>query len=66
MVIYREILRLKSLDYSNTDIASIVQSSRNTVKEVLNIAEVLQIKRPLDDDITNHALQGLLYSGRNK
>lgn len=35
MVDYREILRLKSLDYSQTDIAASVHSSRNTIQEVL-------------------------------
>ena len=38
MVDYREILRLKSLKYNNTDIAASVHSSRNTVQEVLSIA----------------------------
>lgn len=65
MVDYREILRLKSLDYSNVDIASIVHSSRNTVHEVLTIAEHLNVKWPLDEDITNHALESLFYPGRN-
>lgn len=50
MVNYREILRLKSLNYSNVDIASSVHSSRNTIHEVLKLAELLNIKWPLDDD----------------
>lgn len=52
MVNYREILRLKSLRYSNSDIASSVHSSRNTVQEVLNIARAMQISWPLDNDVT--------------
>ena len=53
MVNYREILRLKSLGYSNTDIAASVHNARNTVSQVLSIADALQIKWPLDDDVTN-------------
>ena len=44
MVDYREILRLKSLNYSQTDIAASVHSSRNTIQEVLSIASALQIQ----------------------
>jgi len=66
MVDYREILRLKSLNYSNTDISASVHSSRNTVQEVLNIAGALKIKWPLDDDVTNYTLGSLLYPERHK
>ena len=66
MVNYREILRLKSLGYSNTDIAASVHNARNTVSQVLNIADALQIKWPLDDDVTNEDLQTLLYPNRKK
>ena len=43
MVDYREILRLKSLNYSNVDIASSVHSSRNTIHEALLTPKVLAI-----------------------
>ncbi len=66
MVDYREILRLKSLEYTNTDISSSVHSSRNTVQEVLSIADALNIKWPLDDDVTNAMLENLLYPERHK
>ena len=66
MVDYREILRLKYLRYSNTDIAASVHSSRNTVSQVLSIADALQIKWPLDDDVTNEVLQSMLYPERKK
>jgi transposase len=66
MVDYREILRLKSLDYNNTNIASCVHSSRNTIQEVLNIAQAMQIRWPLADDVTNQMLQTLLYPNRAK
>lgn len=64
MVDYREILRLKSLGYKNTDIAVSVHSSRNTIQEVVNIAGALKISWPLDDDISNVALEELLYPDR--
>lgn len=64
MVDYREILRLKSLGYKNTDIAVSVHSSRNTIQEVVNIAGALRISWPLDDDISNAALEELLYPDR--
>ncbi|MGL6200904.1 MAG: IS21 family transposase [Lachnospiraceae bacterium] len=66
MVDYREILRLKSLNYSNTDISASVHSSRNTVQEVLNIAGALKIKWPFDDEVTNYILESLLYPERHK
>ena len=64
MVNYREILRLHSLKYSQRDIASSVHSSRNTVSEVIALANALGISWPLADDITNQELASLLYPGR--
>ena len=66
MVDYREILRLKSLRYINSDIASSVHSSRNTIQEVLSIAEALHIHWPLDDDVTNNVLESIMYPERAK
>ena len=66
MVDYREILRLKSLRYTNSDIASSVHSSRNTIQEVLSIAEALHIQWPLDDDVTNNVLESIMYPERAK
>ena len=66
MVDYREILRLKSLRYTNSDIASSVHSSRNTIQEVLSIAEALHIHWPLDDDVTNNVLESIMYPERAK
>lgn len=66
MVDYREILRLKNLGYSQTDIAASVHSSRNTIQEVLSIASALQIQWPLDDDVTNRVLESILYPDRHK
>ena len=53
MTNYREILRLKSLGYSQRSIASGAKASRNTVSEVLKKAEQLNITWPLDADVTN-------------
>lgn len=66
MVDYREILRLKSLNYSNVDIASSVHSSRNTIHEVLKLAELLKVQWPLDDDVTNYTLETLFYPERHQ
>lgn len=64
MVDYREILRLKSLSYPNVDIASSVHSSRNTIQEVLCIANALKVSWPLDDDVTNQDLEKMFYPDR--
>ena len=39
MVNYREILRLDSLNYTQRQIAASVHSSRNTISEVLHLAD---------------------------
>ena len=39
MVDYREIIRLHSLKFSNAGIANSIRCSRNTVSEVLKLAE---------------------------
>ena len=59
MVNYREILRLKSLKYSQREIALSVRSSRNTVKEVVDLATALKIEWPLDPDVTNQDLESV-------
>ncbi|MBF4691586.1 IS21 family transposase [Fusibacter ferrireducens] len=64
MVNYREILRLKSLGYSQRQIAASVHSSRNTVKDVLVLASSVGIKWPLDEAATNESLHEALYPGR--
>ena len=64
MVNYREILRLKGLGYSHREIASSVHSSRNTVREVVDLASALKIEWPLDANVTNSDLELLLYPDR--
>lgn len=66
MVNYREILRRKSLKYSQREIALSVHNSRNTVKEVVDLATALKIEWPLDPDVTNQDLESVLYPGRKE
>ena len=65
MTNYREILRLKSLGYSQRSIASGAKVSRNTVSEVLKKVEQLNITWPLEDDMTNEMLDELFWGKRN-
>ena len=65
MTNYREILRLKSLGYTQRSIASGAKVSRNTVSKVLKKAEQLNITWPLEDDVTNEMLDELFYGKRS-
>ena len=65
MTNYREILRLKSLGYSQRSIASGVGASRNTVSKVLKKAEQLNISWPLDDDATDSVLDEMISEKHN-
>jgi|GEM_PF-2625623 hypothetical protein len=42
MLNYREILRLRSLDYSQRQVAASVRSSRSTISEVYQHAKVMK------------------------
>ena len=64
MVNYREILRLNSLKYTQRQIAASVHSSRNTISEVLHLAEENGLNWPLDESVTNEEIRGLLYPAR--
>ena len=61
MTKYREILRLKSLGFSERNIAASCGVSRNTVAKVSKRAEELNLKWPLDFDMTDHALEQLMF-----
>ena len=61
MIDYREILRLDSLGYSRRRISSLVNSSHHTVEDTLKAAHDTRIAWPLEDDVTNAELQGLLF-----
>ena len=61
MTDYREILRLKSLGFSERNIALSCPCSRNTVSKVLKRAEELGIFWPLPNEQTNAVLENILY-----
>jgi transposase len=61
MTNYREILRLKSLGFSQRNIALSCSCSRNTVSKVFKKAEELDISWPLSEDQTNAVLEAMFY-----
>mgnify|MGYP005760173149 CR=1 FL=1 len=62
MVDYREILRLSSdSQNSQRSIAARVHSSRDTIREVQKAAQEAGITWPLEEDITNEVLRGILF-----
>lgn len=64
MVNYREIIRLKSLNYSNVSVAISCGSSRNTVAEVWKLTQAKNLNWPIPDTLTNEDIQQLLYPER--
>ena len=64
MVNYREILRLRSLGYSQRQITASVRSSRNTISDIFQIADENNLNWPLDPAMTDTALQELFCSDR--
>ena len=64
MIDYREIIRLKSLKFSNVAIANSLCCSRNTVSEVLNLAETYSLGWPIPDTLTNKDIEHLFYPDR--
>ena len=62
MVDYREIMRLHSLEFSNSAIAGSIGCSRNTAAEVIKLAEEHGLEWPLPDSLTN--LQQIFYPGK--
>lgn len=61
MTKYREILRLQSLGFSERNIAQSCGVSRNTVAKVLKKAVEINISWPLDFDMTDSALEELMF-----
>ena len=59
MTKYREILRLKSLGFSERNIAQSCGVSRNTVAKVLKKAAEINLSWPLDFDMTDSILSWL-------
>ena len=60
MTKYREILRLRSLGFSDRNIARSYSVSRNTVRRVIDRAEEIDISWPLDFGMTDGVLEELL------
>ena len=61
MVNYREILRLRSLDYSQRQIAFSVRSSRDTVSQVCRLATIHGLSWPLPDEMTNQMIYEMFF-----
>ena len=61
MTKYREILRLKSLGFSERNIAQSCGVSRNTVAKVLKKAAEINLSWPLDFNMTDSALEELMF-----
>ena len=61
MTKYREIIRLKSLNFSERNIALSCSVSRNTVSKVCKKAEELNLHWPLDESMTDDALEILMF-----
>lgn len=61
MTKYHEILRLKSLGFSERNIAQSCGVSRNTVAKVLKKAAEINLSWPLDFDMTDSALEELMF-----
>lgn len=61
MTKYREILRMQSLGFSERNIAQSCGVSRNTVAKVLKKAAEINISWPLDFDMTDSALEELMF-----
>ncbi|WP_457942556.1 IS21 family transposase [Caproiciproducens sp. LBM24188] len=64
MVDYREIMRLRSLGYSQRQVAASVHSSKDTVGSVYRLADIHGLYWPLSDDLNNQAIQNLFYPER--
>ena len=62
MTKYREIIRLKSLNFSERNIALSCSVSRNTVSKICKKAEELNLHWPLDESMTDDALENLMFS----
>ena len=65
MANYREILRLHSLGTRQRSIAQQVQSSRDTVADIIKSAKAAGLSWPLGEDVTNEMIQELLFPGKS-
>lgn len=61
MTKYREILRLKGLDFSERNIALSCNVSRNTVSRVVKKAAEVNLAWPLPENLTDKTIEGMLF-----
>lgn len=61
MTKYREILRLKSLNFSDRNIALSCSCSRNTVSKIVKRANELDISWPVEDRMTDSVIEETLF-----
>ncbi len=61
MIDYREILRLKSLEYSKRSIESSIGCSRHTIRNVLNAADAIELEWPACSSLSNEEIKTLLF-----
>lgn len=64
MTNYLEILRLKSMGFSNRKIASSVKCSHNTVSTVIELAQKNGLSYPLNSDLSNSDLEKMFFPNR--
>ena len=64
MVNYREVLRMRSQDYSHRQVAASVHSSRSTISEIIKLADEKGLVWPLPPDMSNTEIRNLLYPQR--
>ena len=64
MMDYREILRLRSLGFSQRQLEREKIVGREKSKEIYQAADRIGIHWPLDDDVTNEELELLLFPGK--
>ena len=66
MMNYREIIRLKSLDYSNTSVGASTGSSRNKVAEIWRSVQEQNLAWPIPAELTNNDLEAIIYPNRTQ
>jgi len=64
MVNYLEILRLRSLGYTQRQIAATVHCARDTIRDVSRLADEHSLTWPLDPAMTDQMLHSLFYPDR--
>lgn len=65
MTKYREILRLRSLGLSQNDIASSCHVSKKTVNRVLKLAQEHNLRRPLEESLTDREIDKIIHPDGN-